>query len=125
MRLRLTEEQSLILASVDSLLEGEYSFAQRQRSLDAPNGCRAELWAQFAHMGWLSLPLPLKAGGLGGGALETGLLMRAFGRHLVVEPYLACAVLAGGVVASMKPPAMQAPCTCAMVGLGKSHRRMQ
>lgn len=104
MRLRLTEEQSLIQASVGSLLEGEYSFAQRQRSLDAPNGCRAELWAQFADMGWLALPLPLEAGGLGGGALETGLLMRAFGRHLVVEPYLACAVLAGGVVANMARP---------------------
>ena len=104
MRLRLTEEQSLIEASVNSLLEGEYCFAQRQRSLDSPNGCRAELWAQFADMGWLALPLPLEAGGLGGGALEIGLLMRAFGRHLVLEPYLACAVLAGGVVANMAQP---------------------
>ena len=104
MRLCLTQEQNLIEASVRSLLEGEYSFAQRQRSLDAPDGCRAEIWAQFAHMGWLALPLPQDAGGLGGGALETGLLMRAFGRHLVLEPYLACAVLAGRVVASMARP---------------------
>ena len=101
MRLRLTEEQNLIEASVRSLLEGEYSFAQRQRSQDAPNGCRAALWAQFADMGWLALPLPQEAGGLGGGALEIGLLMRAFGRHLVVEPYLACAVLASRVMASL------------------------
>ena len=104
MRLRLTDEQNLIEASVGSLLEGEYSLAQRQRSLDAPHGCRAELWARFAHLGWLALPVPREAGGLGGGALETGLLMRAFGRHLVVEPYLACAVLASGVVASMARP---------------------
>ncbi len=104
MRLRLSQEQNLIEASVGSLLEGEYSFAQRQRSLDAPHGCRAELWMQFANMGWLALPVPQEAGGLGGGALETGLLMRAFGRHLVVEPYLACAVLAGGVVARMARP---------------------
>ena len=104
MRLRLTEEQTLIEASVRSLLEGEYSFAQRQRSLDAPNGCRTELWAQFANMGWLALPLPQDAGGLGGGALEIGLLMRAFGRHLVVEPYLACAVFAGRIVASLGRP---------------------
>ena len=104
MRLSLTEEQSLVEASVRSLLEGEYSFAQRQHSLDAPNGCRAELWTQFAHMGWLALPVPQDAGGLGGGALETGLLTRAFGRHLVVEPYLACAVLVGGVVSRMARP---------------------
>ena len=104
MNLRLTEEQTLIEASVRSMLEGEYSFAQRQRSLDAPDACRTELWVQFADTGWLALPLPQEAGGLGGGVLETGLLMRAFGRHLVVEPYLACAVLAGGVMASMGRP---------------------
>ena len=104
MNLRLTEEQTLIEASVRSLLDGEYSFAQRQRSIEAPDGCRSELWAKFADMGWLALPLSEEAGGLGGGALETGLLMRAFGRHLVVEPYLACAVLAGGVVAGMGRP---------------------
>ena len=103
MNLRLTEEQSLIEASVRALLEGEYSFAQRRRSLDSAHGCRAELWNQFAEMGWLALPLPLEAGGLGGGALETGLLMRAFGRHLVVEPYHAC-VLAGRLIASMGRP---------------------
>ena len=105
MQLSLTEEQSLIDASVRSLLDGEYDFVQRRRSLDASNGCRAELWAQFAAMGWLALPLPQAVGGLGGGVLETGLLMRAFGRHLVVEPYLACAVLAGNVVAELGSPA--------------------
>ena len=104
MRLRLTEEQTLIESSVRTLLDGEYSFAQRQHSLDAPHGCRAELWARFADMGWLALPLPQHSGGLGGGALETGLLMRAFGRHLVVEPFLACVVLAGGALARMGRP---------------------
>ncbi len=104
MRLRLTEEQTLIEASVRSLLDGEYSFARRQRSLDAPHGCRAELWSRFADMGWLALPLPQQNGGLGGGALETGLLMRAFGRHLVVEPYLACVVMAGAALARMGRP---------------------
>ncbi|MFM9999356.1 MAG: acyl-CoA dehydrogenase family protein [Burkholderiaceae bacterium] len=101
MKLRLTEEQSLIEASVRTMLQEQYSFAQRQRSLDAPQGCRAELWAQFAELGWLALPVPQHAGGLGGGALETGLLMRAFGRHLVVEPYLPCAVLTGRVLAAL------------------------
>ncbi len=103
MNLQLSEEQALIEASVRALLEGEYSFAQRRRSLNAPHGCRAELWQQFAAMGWLALPLPQEAGGLGGGALETGLLMRAFGRHLVVEPYHAC-VLAGRLMASLGRP---------------------
>lgn len=101
MRLHLTEEQELVEASVRTLLEGEYSFAQRRQSLDAPDGCRAELWARFAELGWLALPLPQHAGGLGGGALETGLLMRVFGRHLVVEPYLPSAVLASRLLAAL------------------------
>ncbi|MFM9999377.1 MAG: acyl-CoA dehydrogenase family protein [Burkholderiaceae bacterium] len=108
MKLRLTEEQGLIEASVRTLLQEKYSFAQRQRSVDAPQGCQAELWNQFAELGWLAWPVPQDAGGLGGGALETGLLMRAFGRHLVVEPYLPCAVLACRLLAAMGSQAQTA-----------------
>ena len=34
----------------------------------------------------------------------SSVVMRAFGRHLVIEPYLACAILDGRVVASMARP---------------------
>ena len=108
MQFRLSEEQALIEASVRALLDGEYSFAQRQCSLDAPHGCRSDLWAKFATMGWLGLPLPQELGGLGGGALETGLLMRAFGRHLVVEPYLPCVLLAARLMARLARPEQSA-----------------
>ena len=44
------------------------------RSASAP-----EIWKQFADLGWLALPIPEAYGGLGGGAVETGILMEAFG----------------------------------------------
>lgn len=101
MRLTLTDEQRLLEASALDLLEAEYDASARQASLAHREGCRPALWRQFAELGWLALPLPEQAGGLGCGLLETGLLMQALGRHLVVEPYLASAVLAGRLLAAL------------------------
>ncbi|TKW75711.1 MAG: pimeloyl-CoA dehydrogenase small subunit, partial [Bradyrhizobium icense] len=39
-------------------------------------------------------------GGLGGGAVEIGILMEAFGRGLVTEPYLSTVVIGAGLIAS-------------------------
>lgn len=99
MRLTPTEEQVLIADSVRDFLAAEYGFARRRRSLDTPHGCEPEVWRQFAAMGWLGLAVPEHDGGLGAGLLEAGLLMRAFGRHLVLEPLLASALVATPLLA--------------------------
>jgi len=101
MQLDLSAEQVMLADSVRAMLEVEYGWAARQASLAHPQGCRPELWRQFAELGWLMLPLPEAAGGLGGGLLETGLVMQAFGRSLVVEPYLASALCAGWLLAAL------------------------
>ena len=56
------------------------------------------LWKRFADMGWLALPLPAEHGGLDGGAVEISILMEAFGRNLVSEPYLATVVLGASLI---------------------------
>ena len=104
MRLTLSEEQALIESSVQDFLAAEYSFAQRARSLQAAHGCSPEIWQQFAAMGWLALLLPESDAGAGAGTLEAGLVMRAFGRHLVVEPYAASALLATPLLAGHGRP---------------------
>ena len=88
MRLTLSDEQSLIRSSVESLLRDTYDFDRRRRSLESPFGCHVDVWRRFAEMGWMAVTLPEEAGGLGGGAFELGLVMQGFGAHLVVEPYL-------------------------------------
>ena len=56
------------------------------------------MWRQFAELGVLGLPFAEEHGGFGGGAVETSLVMEAFGRALVVEPYLATVVMCGGLL---------------------------
>lgn len=115
MRLTLTDEQSLIESSVRDFLAAEYGFTRRRRSVQAPHACEPTVWRQFAEMGWLGLLVPGAAGGLGAGLLEAGLAMRAFGRHLVVEPYAASALLATPLLAAHGRPEQQSAWLPALV----------
>jgi pimeloyl-CoA dehydrogenase small subunit len=92
----LTEEQALLRDSVTKLLADSYSFEQRKAMRTQPKGYDADLWRRFAELGLLAMPFAEVDGGLGGGPVELMLVMEAFGRHLVLEPYLATVVLAGG-----------------------------
>jgi pimeloyl-CoA dehydrogenase small subunit len=91
----LTEEQRLLRDSVDRLLTDHYGFAQRRGYLAEPEGWSKALWSRYAELGLLALPFAEEHGGFGGGAIETMLVMEAFGRVLALEPYLATVVLSG------------------------------
>jgi pimeloyl-CoA dehydrogenase small subunit len=93
-----TEDQRLLTESVARLLADRYAFEQRKVILKTPEGWSAELWARYAELGLLGLPIAEEHGGFGGGAVDVMLLMQAFGRHLVLEPYLASVVLGGTAV---------------------------
>ena len=75
-----------------------YSFEQRKTYLKAPEGFSAALWSQYAELGLLGLPFAEEYGGFGGGAQEIMLVMQAFGRALILEPYLATVVLSGAAL---------------------------
>ena len=66
------------------------------------------MWVQFAELGLLGLPLAEDYGGFGGGPVEMMIVAEAFGRGLVVEPYLATVVLGAGLIRRAADPAMQA-----------------
>jgi hypothetical protein len=65
------------------------------------------MWREFAALGWLGLPLPEAFGGLNQGMVEIGILMEAFGRGLVTEPYVPTVVLGAGVIAETGSPSQQ------------------
>jgi pimeloyl-CoA dehydrogenase small subunit len=90
-----TEEQRLLRDSVDRLLADRYTFDKRRAYLAEPEGWSRALWAHYAELGLLGLPFAEDHGGFGGGGIELMLVMEAFGRALVLEPYLATVVLAG------------------------------
>jgi alkylation response protein AidB-like acyl-CoA dehydrogenase len=56
------------------------------------------MWRTFAELGWTAVPFAEEDGGLDGGPVELMLMMEQFGRGLVVEPFLASIVLAGGIL---------------------------
>ncbi len=94
----LNEEQRLLADNVARLMKDRYGFESRKAYRAAPLGFSEELWRQYAELGLLGVPFAEEDGGFGGGAVETMLIMEAFGRALALEPYLAAVVLAGGLV---------------------------
>lgn len=91
-----TEEQTLLRNSVQSLLADKYDFDTRRKIVKSAEGWSPAMWKQFADLGLLAAPFSEEMGGLGGGPIETMILMEEFGRHLVVEPFVETVVLAGG-----------------------------
>jgi len=106
--LDLDDDQRMLKASVERLLAGAYGFEQRRKHLAAPDGWSRAVWAQFAELGLLMLPFRADDGGLGLGAVETMIVGEAFGRALVVEPFLPSVVLAGAAIARGGSPDQRA-----------------
>jgi pimeloyl-CoA dehydrogenase small subunit len=98
MDFELGDEQRLLKGTVDRLMADRYAFEARRNHAREPDGWSRALWAQFAELGLLGLPFAENEGGFGGGAVETMIVMEAFGRALVLEPYFATVVLGGGLL---------------------------
>jgi alkylation response protein AidB-like acyl-CoA dehydrogenase len=98
MDLTLSDEQRLLRESADRFVKENYTADHRRRIANDPLGFSADLWKQFAELGWLALPIAEADGGLGGSAIEIGILMEAFGRGLVSEPYLSTVVIGASLI---------------------------
>ena len=98
MDLTLSDEQRLLRESADRFVNETYTADHRRRIANDPLGFSADIWKEFAELGWLALPIAEAYGGLGGGAVEIGILMEAFGRGLVSEPYLSTVVIGASLI---------------------------
>jgi pimeloyl-CoA dehydrogenase small subunit len=94
----LSEDQRLLKDSVDRLVADQYQFEQRKKYMREPAGYSPLMWDRITEMGLLGLPFEETLGGFGGGAVETAIVMDAFGRGLVLEPYFATVILGGGLL---------------------------
>lgn len=97
-RAAASDEHQLLADSVRRFIEKSYGFEARRAMLAQGPESIARNWTYFAEMGWLGAAIPEDAGGLGGSVEDSVLILEAFGRGLVVEPYLACSVLAPKLV---------------------------
>jgi alkylation response protein AidB-like acyl-CoA dehydrogenase len=80
------------------LLHDHYDFDARRKIVATDEGWSRKHWSAFAELGLCAAPFQESSGGLGGGPLATMIVMREFGRNLVVEPFLETVVLAGGLI---------------------------
>ena len=92
----LSEEQQMLKDSVQRFVRDEYELESRRKLVASDIGYSEDHWAKMAELGWLALSLPEEYGGIGGGPVDTMVLMEEFGRGLVVEPYMTSIVIGGG-----------------------------
>ena len=92
------EIQAMLDDSVEKFIANDYDFDTRQKYAASERGFSPEVWQTFAELGWTSVPFSDEDGGFGGGPADLMVLMLRFGKGLVVEPYLANIVLAGGIL---------------------------
>ena len=98
MDFELSEEQRLLKDSVERLTTQRYDFEARKKYMAEPEGWSRALWKQYIDLGLTALPFAEEHGGIGGGPVETMIVMEAFGRALALEPFFASVVLGGSFV---------------------------
>ena len=92
-----TEEQTLLRDSLSRYLQDNYAFEARQAVVRSDAGWRPAVWSAFAEeLGILGAPFGEAQGGLGGGAVDSMIIMEEIGKALVIEPYLSTVVIGGG-----------------------------
>ena len=94
-----SEEQTLLRNSLSRYLADKYAYEDWRKFTRTVDGRDRAHWRQFAEMGLFAAPLPEANGGLGGGAIESMVVMEEFGRALVVEPFVSTVVVGGGLLA--------------------------
>ncbi len=98
MNFHLSEEQQLLSDSLSRLLGDQYDFEKRRAIAASAEGWSPEVWRQLAELGLLAIGIPEAYGGLGGSAVDRLPVLKALGRALALEPYVASSVLAGTAV---------------------------
>jgi len=89
----LSEERRLLAETVERFLRDHYPIETRHDNAANPDGFSPETWKEFADLGLIAALLPPAVGGLGGEGEDILVVFEALGRALVVEPFLASAVL--------------------------------
>ena len=98
MNFSLNEEQRLLEDSAERFVRENCSLDRRRALVASEPGYSERSWRQMADLGWLGVGVPEAFGGTGGGPVETMVLMEAFGKGLVTEPYFSSVVLGAGLV---------------------------
>jgi alkylation response protein AidB-like acyl-CoA dehydrogenase len=93
-----SEEQNLLRDSVKKFVDKSYPWDKRKALLESETGFSRENWQSFAELGWTALPFSEADGGIGGQPVDTMIVLEELGKGLVLEPFLAGVIFAGGLL---------------------------
>jgi alkylation response protein AidB-like acyl-CoA dehydrogenase len=94
----LSDEQQMLQDSITRFIQNDYDFDSRAKAIKTDIGYSADHWKLFADLGWLMVPFTEEDGGLGGSAADLMVVMEEFGKGIVIEPFLATAIIGGGLI---------------------------
>ena len=98
MNFDLNEEQQMIMDQAAKFVANESPVSRFRELRDTERGWDPEMWGKMAEQGWLAIALPEDQGGFDGSFVDLAIILEQLGRGLVPEPYIASAVLAGGIL---------------------------
>ena len=103
-----TEDRRMLADSLDRYVAEQYSLDTRHQISQSSQGYSPEQWTRFAELGVIGALFTEAQGGFGGDGFDIAVVFESLGRGLVVEPFLASAVLAGSALAHAGNDAQQA-----------------
>jgi alkylation response protein AidB-like acyl-CoA dehydrogenase len=108
MDFELSDEQKMLAGAAQRYVREECSLEARRSASATADGFSRGHWQRFAEMGWLALPIPEDAGGIGGSDADVAVLMEQLGEGLVAEPYVDTVILCGSLIARSRNAALRA-----------------
>jgi len=89
-----SEEQKMLVQSLERTLAKTYDFETYREQLASKATHTPELWESLAELGIMAMPLPESAGGFDGNHVDVMAVCTELGRRLVPEPYVSNVVMA-------------------------------
>jgi acyl-CoA dehydrogenase len=99
MNFALSEEQQMLQKSAFDFVHRESSLKRIRELRNDAAGFSTALYSKMAELGWLAIPFPENAGGLGQGLVEMAVVMEELGKGLMPEPILSSVLLGGQTIA--------------------------
>ncbi|MDH3665557.1 MAG: acyl-CoA dehydrogenase [Paracoccaceae bacterium] len=93
MDFNLSDERRMLQETARRMIRETYPIEKRHDFARSEKGFSADIWRDFAELGLVGALLPAQAGGYGGTGEDIALVFEEVGRGLVVEPFLATAIL--------------------------------
>jgi alkylation response protein AidB-like acyl-CoA dehydrogenase len=98
MEFDLDADQRALRDAARVFLEREAPVSYARAMMDEPRGYRGDVWGKMADLGWMALPFPEDAGGVGQGFVSLAILLSEMGRVVLPGPYFSTVTLAGHAI---------------------------